>query len=418
MTKRRKLLIGIPIVVILLLLIIANLKKSSGGAVKVQTEKVKRGTITHVVSGSGQVKPKVEVKISANVSGKIIRLGAREGDRVRKGQVLVELDRTNYEAAVVQAKAALSSAKANARQAKANMEKAEADYKRMMGLYEQKLISQEQMEAARTQYEVAKAQYEAALDQVTQAEAGLKRAHDDLSKTTILSPIDGTVVKINKEVGEIALGSMFQADVIMIVADLARMEVVTEIDETDVVDVAIGDTARIEVDAIPDTTLTGVVSEIAHVATTRGLGTQEEVTNFEVRVAILDKVDKLRPGMSATVDIETETRRNVLKIPIQAVTVREVKGSQGASEEKGEEETGNYIPEKKEENLKEVVFVVEKGIARMRPVKTGITSDTHIEIIEGLKEGEEIVIGSYRALSKELKDGKRVEVIKRRKKRG
>lgn len=412
MTKKKKLFIGISIVVILLLLIVANLKKSSGGAVKVQTEEVKRGTITHLVSGSGQVKPKVEVKISANVAGKIIRLGAREGDRVQKGQVLMELDRTNYEAAVAQAKAVLSSAKANARQAKANMEKAQADYKRMRGLYEQKLVSQEQMEAARTQYEVAKAQYEAALDQVTQAEAGLKRAQDDLSKTTILSPIEGTVVKINKEVGEIALGSMLQADVIMIVADLSRMEVVTEIDETDVVDVAIGDTARIEVDAIPDTTFTGVVSEIAHVATTRGLGTQEEVTNFEVRVAILDKVDKLRPGMSATVDIETETRRNVLKVPIQAVTMQEVEKSQRGSGEKSEEETENYLPKKREEKLKEVVFVVKNGVARMRPVKTGITSDTHIEIIEGLKEGEEVVVGSYRAITKELKDGKKVEVVK------
>jgi len=390
-----------------------------------------------VVSGTGKIRPEVEVKISANVSARITKLHAEEGDRVKKGQVLVELDRTRYEAALAQAEAGYRSAQANVRLAKANMDKAQAELQRMQELYEKNLASPRDLETARTNYAVAKAQYEAAQDQAEQGKALVEQARDDLSKTTIVSPMDGVVTKVNKEEGEIALGSMFQEDVIMVVGDLSKMEVVAEVDENDVVLVSLGDKAKIEVDAIPDTSFNGHVSEIAHSAITRGLGTQEEVTNFEVKVAIDDKVSKLRPGMSATVDIQTDTSHAVLNIPIQAVTARnleEEKARQANNEKKkkGQAEVANdnltdegsekkdartrLGTGKKKDELTEVVFVVENGVAKMVPVKTGISDETHIAIVSGLKEGQEIVIGSYKVLSKELHDGSRVKVNNRGKK--
>ncbi|HEX9974707.1 MAG TPA: efflux RND transporter periplasmic adaptor subunit, partial [bacterium] len=233
----------------------------------------------------------------------------------------------------------------------------------------------------------------------------------------------GTVTLVNKEVGEIALGSMFQSDVIMVVSDLSQMEVVSEVDENDVVLVSIGDSVNIEVDAIPDTTLLGIVSEIAHTATTRGRGTQEEVTNFEVKIAILDKETKLRPGMSSTVDIKTETRRAVLSVPIQAVTVRterelnatEDKDDPKKSGEKAKEadtdQANSNIANKDE--LLEIVFTVKDGIATSVPVKTGISSETDIEIISDLDAKQQVVTGSYRALSKTLKNGSRVKITQK-----
>ncbi|RKY83846.1 efflux RND transporter periplasmic adaptor subunit, partial [candidate division KSB1 bacterium] len=308
MSKKGKIIIVLGIILILIILVVVNIKRSTGGTIKVQVGKVKRGDITQVVSGSGRVQPEVQVKISANVSGKIVKLHVKEGEQVKKGQILVELDRTRYEAAVDQAKSNLKSAKAS-------LKKARSEYRRFQELYEKNLCSLADLESAEASLLLAESNVE-------QAEASLKQAADDLSKTTLISPIDGTVTKLNKEEGEIALGSMFQEDVIMIVADLSKMEVVTEIDENDVVLVSLGDKAKIEVDAIPDTIFEGRVSEIAHTATTRGMGTAEEVTNFEVKVAIEGGAQQLRPGMSATVDIETETHRNVLHIPIQCVTMR------------------------------------------------------------------------------------------------
>ncbi|OQX59884.1 efflux RND transporter periplasmic adaptor subunit [candidate division KSB1 bacterium] len=416
MSKKGKIIIVLGIILILIILVVVNIKRSTGGTIKVQVGKVKRGDITQVVSGSGRVQPEVQVKISANVSGKIVKLHVKEGEQVKKGQILVELDRTRYEAAVDQAKSNLKSAKAS-------LKKARSEYRRFQELYEKNLCSLADLESAEASLLLAESNVE-------QAEASLKQAADDLSKTTLISPIDGTVTKLNKEEGEIALGSMFQEDVIMIVADLSKMEVVTEIDENDVVLVSLGDKAKIEVDAIPDTIFEGRVSEIAHTATTRGMGTAEEVTNFEVKVAIEGGAQQLRPGMSATVDIETETHRNVLHIPIQCVTMRMPKAetekpsvkkyqktNKGkASNQEGknagnqpDEETDKPKPERK---LIQVVFVAENGFARMVPVETGISNDTDIEIISGLKEGQQVITGSYKALSKLLKDGSKIKVSK------
>ncbi|NOZ62732.1 MAG: efflux RND transporter periplasmic adaptor subunit [Calditrichaeota bacterium] len=399
--NKKKIFIIIGVIIILGVFIIANLKKSEGGGIEVTVEKVQRGDITQVVSGPGKIQPEVEVKISANVSAEITGLYVTEGDYVHKGQLLVELDRTKYVAATDRARSTKKSAEAN-------LTKAKNDYGRVRELYDKKLTSLADLENAQANLELAESQLE-------QAVAGLHQAEDDLSKTKLFSPLEGTVTKINKEVGEIALGSMFQADVIMVVADLSRMETVAEIDENDIILVNEGDTTDISVDAIPDTTFLGKVREIAHTATTRGFGTQEEVTNFEVKISILNPLPTMRPGMSATVDIRTESKRNILQTPIQAVTVREkskVFPDSTKVEQKGKKEKSE---KNSEDELVECVFIVEDGIAKIAPVKTGISSDTYIEIKSGVAEGQMVVTGSYRALSKTLENGSRVKINKKSK---
>jgi len=408
--SKKKLIIVVVVVAIIGVFVVINLKKSKGGGIPVQVEKAKRGDITQVVSASGKIQPEVEVKISANISAEIIGLYVKEGDQVRKGQLLVELDSTKYRVAVERARS-------NKKSREASLLKARSENKRASDLYRQNLTSLAELENAEANLKLAESQLE-------QAEADLKQAVDDLTKTKLYSPLNGTVTLVNKEVGEIALGSMFQADVILVVSDLSRMEVISEVDENDVVLVSNGDSTDIEVDAIPDTTFLGIVSEIAHTATTRGRGTQEEVTNFEVKIAILDKEEKLRPGMSATVDIQTESHRDVLHVPIQAVTVRTQSEIDKAQDEKGtnnnkegkqkvSSETEEKATTDSKDDLIEVVFVVEEGVATIVPVKTGIGSDTDIEIISGLQEGQQVVTGSYRALSKTLKNGISVKITEK-----
>jgi len=291
--------------------------------------------------------------------------------------------------------------------AQANLKKAKADYLRIKDLFEKNLTSQADLDAADANLLLAEANVE-------QAEATLSQAKDDLDKTILRSPIDGVVTKLNKEEGEIALGSQFQSEVIMTIANLSKMEVVTEIDENDVVLINLGDKANIEVDALPDTTFIGTVREIAHSATTRGLGTQEEVTNFEVKVAIKSEAMQFRPGMSATVDIETETHKDVLYVPIQSVTVRDLskKDVKGKSKRDTDEDIKETKSGDQKSKMSEVVFIVEGNKAKMVPVKTGISNDTHIEIKEGLDDSVKVVTGSFKALSTLLKDGSAVKVKK------
>jgi HlyD family secretion protein len=405
MTKK-KLFIIIGVVIIIAVFVIMNMKKGRGGEISVQVEKVKRGNITQVVSASGKIQPETNVKISANVSAEIIGLYVVEGDEVEKGQLLIELDNTQYVAAVHRAKS-------NKKAAEASLKKAQNDFQRAKDLFNQKLSSTADLENAEASLKLAESQVE-------QAIASLDQAEDDLVKTKLFSRLNGTVTKVNKEIGEIALGSMFQADVILEVADLSRMEVLAEIDENDIPLVEIGDTTDIEIDAIPDTTFIGIVSEMALAGNTRGRGTQEEITNFEVKIAIVDEVEKLRPGMSSTVDIRTENRRNILQIPIQSVTVRASKDIPSDEEEKETKEDSVQVEDPEsdkkssdKDEMIEVVFVVEEGIAKVIPVETGISSDTDIEVISGLEEEQQVVTGSYRVLTKTLKDGSTVKIAKK-----
>ncbi len=402
MSKKLKIVLLIVLVIVIAGFIFYSLRKESGDSIEVSVADVERGSITRVVSGSGQIQPETSIDISARISAEITVIHVEEGESVAKGQLLVELDRERYVAIVEQAESSLLSAQAEFKRAK-------ADYQRVKDLFDKELTSQADLDAA-------EANLLSAESAVKRAQANLKQAKDDLAKTSIKAPITGTVVKLYKEEGEIAVGSQFQADPILNVADLTKMEVLAEIDENDVVFVSNGDYTKIEVDAIPDTTFEGIVTEIAHMATTRGRGTQEQVTNFEVKIGVTSDVSRLRPGMSATVDIHTETRDSILYVPIQCVTARQISAEKDSTKIQDEQEgdTNETAHQDKESNRtrKEVVFLVEKesNTVKRVPVQTGISDDTHIEIKSGLDEGQQVVSGSYKALSQQLKDGSAITI--------
>ena len=302
----------------------------------------------------------------------------------------------------------------------AGLMKSENEYERTKKLYADNLASEAELDMAKSTFQQSAAN-------VKQAEASKEQAEDNLAKTTIYAPMDGTVSQLNKKVGEMAMGSQFTLDVIMIVADLTKMLAETEIDENDVVSVSLGDTSNIEIDAFPDTTFLGIVKEIANTGSSRGLGTQEEVTNFLVKVSMLTKPEGLRPSMSATVDVLTETHKNTLMVPIQCITMRKPvkpEADKKTESEKAIEDSTKAEPEKekveekKEEEAVRVVFVVKDEMAHQAAVETGLSSDTHWEILKGLEEDDEVVSGSYRILSKQLRHKNLVTVDNSMKKFG
>jgi HlyD family secretion protein len=394
----KKIVIITVIVVIIAALVVANFLKKEKG-VEVDVAKVERGTVTQMVNGSGQIRPEVEVKVSANVAGKIINLHAEEGDSVKKGQLLVELDQEQYIAALERAESNLLSMRANEKKLKSELLRAE-------NLRDKGLMSE-------AEFEAAVAAYEASESNTKQAQAAVKEARDKLSKTLLHSDMDGIVTKLNKESGEIALGAQFQEDVIMIVADLSRMEAAIEVDENDVINVTLGDTADVEIDAFVDTTFKGVVTKIANSATIKGLGTQEQVTNFEVTVALVNFNEKFRPGMSTTVDIITESKNDVLKVPIQSVTVREkekLKKRPDVEDKSSEENDETESDQDKKKDMIEVVFCVEENKAIAKTIKLGISDDTHYEVLSGLVEDETVITGPFRVLSRTLQNEDIVEI--------
>ena len=296
--------------------------------------------------------------------------------------------------------------------ARASQQRSESEYKRSNELFTKGLISKSEVEGASTTYEVAKAQYE-------QAEAALKQSDENLNKTSIYAPMDGIISSLKVELGERVLGtSQFQGTEVMTVADLSRMEARVDVGENDVILISVGDTARVEVDAFPDRKLTGVVYQIGNTAKTKGLGTQEEVTNFEVRIRIIDKDVILRPGMSMTATVETETKNNVIAVPIQSVTTR---SQNKEKEKKGPDESTEMAAndsriKQTHEKVQEVVFVVENNVAKTVVVKRGISNDAYTEIVSGLDENKQIVSGSYKAINRELEDGSKVKVEETKKK--
>ncbi|MCU0645303.1 MAG: efflux RND transporter periplasmic adaptor subunit [bacterium] len=410
MKSKKKIIIGSVIVLIVLIMIIVISKKKKGDEGNVvQTAKVGRQKIIETVTATGRIQPKTQVKISADVAAKITNLPRKEGEWVEKGDLLVRLDQERFQASVESAQANLRSSESNALLAKENMLKAEKDYIRTRELFEKSLESQAILDQAYAAFQVEKARHKSALEQVEQARAVLKQTNDDLSKTTIYAPMAGTISELNKEVGEIALGSQFQEDVIMVVSNLSNMEALVNVDENDIVSVALGDSAKIEVDALPNKIFHGEVSEIASSARITGAGTTDQKTEFEVKIAIIDPGEDLRPGMTASSDIITETRENAIGIPIQCVTVRTLEQLKAKHTKNGVDPVTadslsqpNYVPDK--DGFVSVVFVVEKSQAKAKQVKTGIQSETHIEILEGLADGDEIVTGSFRAISQTLQN--------------
>ena len=372
-------------------------------AQEVETTVAKLAPIVQKVNGTGKIQPNTEINISADVSAKITRLDVKEGDHVEKGQLLVELDRQKYLASVQSQEANVRSAQAQAKLARDNRDQAERVYKRAKELVGRRLVSQSELDSAQTAFQVESSRYQAAMDQVQQAIGFLKQAQDDLSKTTIYAPISGTVSDLNKERGEIAIGSQFQEDVIMVIAQLGAMEALVNVDENDINAIQIGQPAEISVDAVLGEKITGIVSEIASSATVPAAGSAVQKTEFEVKIAITSDTAKLRPGMTASADIVTATRDKALVVPIQSVTVRtpeQLKDKDGKA--------GRFTAGK--DGFVEVVFVVNDGKAGARQVITGIQSDDAIEIKSGLADGDVVVSGSYRAISRDLNVGDMVTV--------
>ena len=373
----------------------------------VETAPVARREIVQKVSATGMIQPKTQVKVSADVSAKITRLAVVEGQWVEKGAFLVELDRERYLAAVESAEASVRSAQANASLVQQNLMRTQKEFARTKELSASGLKSDAEFEADQAAYQVEVARAEAAASQVEQAQAQLKQARDDLAKTTIYAPMAGTVSALNKEQGEIVLGSQFQEDVILVIADLSEMEAQVNVDENDIVAVAIGQTAEIEVDALTDQVLTGVVQEIANSANNLAGGGNTQKTEFAIKIGIVDPPASLRPGMTASADVATHSNDSALSVPIQSVAVRTLDQLTRPGESRADAEA-RYTPDR--DGFVEIVFCVDDGLAVARQVTTGIQSDEYIEILTGVDEGETIVTGSYRALSKELENGAAVTV--------
>jgi HlyD family secretion protein len=387
---------------------VAGLKERPPPPVEVQVGSAKRAPITRTVTGAGKVQPATTVKISSSLSGDLVELNVKEGDQVTRGQVLGRLDRRRFEANVRQAQAAQNAAKSDVATAMVEVDRTSREYERVQGLAVKGLSSQAEVESAQSALAGANARVTALKDRVNQQQAVLDEAQNNLQKTTLVSPIDGTVIECNREVGERVRGSDFNEDVVMSLAALASMEVKFEVGEHEVVHLAIGQKAEVKVDALDAQRFDGTVTEIAQKALIRAQGTEQETTSFPITVALTSRPPGVMPGMSAEVRITAEQRESAIIVPVQAVTVRP-ESSLAASAVQVE---GKPMQPKGRagEKFAKVVFVVgpDQKVS-LRRVRTGIASDTDIEVLEGLAEGEKVVEGPYRTLAKDLKDGDTIE---------
>ena len=399
--------LGLLLVVLILVVIFQGNKEE---IISVQTEKVEKRTITQTVSATGKINPEFKVVITPEVTGEIVQLPVKEGQTVKKGELLIKIKADAYLAQKQRSEANLWAAKSSLAQRKAELDKISSDFDRMKELHAKKLSSDADLEAAKSTYLSAAAGYEASKANVQQSEASLRETIESLNKTTIYSPMAGVITQLNVELGERVLGSGFsQGTNIMTVSDLSSMEATVDVDENDVVLISVGDTAYVKVDAFGDKDIRGVVTQIGNSAKTSGQGSQELVVNFEVRIRVTNMDTNLRPGMSCNADIRTETVNEVISVPLQSVTAR---GDFNMPKPSEDEESMAKVVEKKSNDNKpeEIVFIVVNGKAKSVKVNTGLSDDNYIEVKEGLKGSEEVVNGSYRAISRELKDGSLVKV--------
>lgn len=430
--KRNRILVFSGIGLALVALAVVAIFKKKEPIITVQTEKVTRRDLTERVTASGKIQPVTQVNISPLVSGEIIELPHKEGEFVKKGDLLIKIKPDVYLAALNQAKANYEAAVAGEATAQANLEKAEADYKRNNELFKRNLISESDYIGFKSARDVAKAQHDSAIDQEDVAKAGVASSQDSLDFCTIDAPISGTITRLNSQVGERVLGTVQNIGTeIMTVSDLGEMEALVDIGETDVVLIKRGQTARLDVDAFKDQKFTGVVTDVASSAnnnSTTGQSTGssssssgQEATKFQIHIRIKDK-ENFRPGMSVTADIETRYRTNVLSVPIASVTTRVPKPKAdlddpppaGAAKTNAPAASTNATAKsegKSKDAFKavDVVFAADGDTAKMVPVKIGIGDDSYWEITDGLKEGDEIVSGSFHAIEKDLDDGKRIK---------
>ncbi len=435
------LIIGGIVAVVILVIVGKKMKGGGEEVVTVTAEKAITKTITQIVTATGKVQPEVEVRISSEVAGELIDIPVKEGQTVKKGDVLARIKADFYQAQMDQSEASLAAARAASALSKAQLAKAENDFARSDQLNTKKLISDSEYISAQTSLDVARADYQSSLAQIRRTEGVLNQAKDQIQKTTVFSPMDGTISSLTSKVGERVLGTgQFAGTEIMRVADLTSMEVRVKVNENDIVNVKLNDRTVISIDAFPSRKFEGRVYEISNSALSsasaassnaaaQAASASDEVTNFLVKVRITDVGEsQLRPGMSATVDVETKTVENVVAVPIQSVTVRadDGKSTDDLRQEKAkqaQERSGNELEVSKEkddarrqrEKLKRCVFVIKDGKVSLRSVESGIADNNLIEIKSGIKVGEDIVSGSYAAISRRLKDGMKVIIEKPKK---
>lgn len=431
MTKKKKRLLWISVIIILILVVVAWAKNKSGDEYKVTTAQVTLRTINETVIANGKIQPETEVIISSEVSGKILELPFKEGARVKKGELLVKINPDLAQAALDRAQAALNNAKANKAAAEARLLQAEAQFKnnqtihsRNQTLFEKGAISQAEFDNIEAAFETAEAEVLAARQNVKAATftiqsamAGVKESSDSYERTTIYAPMDGTISRLNVEVGEQVVGAMQMTGTeIMRVANLEVMEVLADINESDIVRINFNDTASVEVDAYLNRKFTGKVTEIANSAKNTGLSA-DQVTNFEVKIRILPdsyadlkgrEMAPFRPGMNATVEINTKTKSNVLAVPIESITTRT-----DTSSSKSRSSVERILGETKSEDQEPItcVFVLSGSEVKVKAVETGVQDDRYIEIVSGLDKDEEIVSGPFNLVSQQLMPGDVVKVV-------
>jgi len=415
--KKKWIWIGIGVVLVVAV-VVANMARSSGGKVEsVQLAKVRVEDVTSRVKAPGKIEPKTQVKISADVPGKVIHLAVEEGDQVRRGQLLLQLDDTQYRATWNQTRATLASARARLADARASLKVAEDNYVRQRSLFEQKLLSHAEWDRATAAVESARSASATAQEEIARAEAAMAGSVDNLNKCRFVAPFDGVVSALDVEQGEIVItGTMNNPGTqIMVVSDLSRMLVRADVDEADIVDILLGQKAKITVDALPDTSFTATVIEIGNTAKRNLTGGSEGQTNFEVQVVFDQTVPEVRPGMTADVEIDTGTHPKTRAVPIQAVVIRTDRELERAARKPGERKARRSDANAAEDDTvgrreKEItgIFVVKNDVATFVPVKAGIASETMIEISGDVKEGDVVVSGPYKAL-RELKPGAKVK---------
>lgn len=413
MSRRMKLgLMGGIIVLVGGLIFGLSAAKRSSRAVEVRMEQVSGRDLVAAVTASGKIKAKTSVDISPDIQGRIIKIAVKEGDPVKKGQFLLQIDPAQYQAAAARQKALLAASQGELIRAKSNREQAKRALDRALELQKSgtNLIAPETVEQAQTSYDISVANYNSSKAQVDQARAGLDEAESSLKKTRILAPISGRVVRLSVEEGEVAVPGTFSKDVglLMTVADLSVILAKVAVDETDVVRLQRGDSVQVTIDAFPDTTFIGRVTKVSNSATLQTAATaspqNEQAVDFDVEVTLTNPPPDIRPDLSCTARIITDTRNNVLSVPIIALTVRD---NEPVPNEMMPQDTVKKVKKKETEG----VFVVKDGVAAFRPVKVGIAGDEYFEVLTGIRSGETIVSGSYQAI-RDLKEGAKVKPAK------
>ena len=413
MSRGMKIGLGLGVVVLVAGGVVAyriHAKKNAGTEVRI--EQVGRRDLVSAVTASGKIEAKTSVDISADITGRIIRIAVREGDVVRKGQFLIQIDPAQYQAAVDRAQGVVSSTQATVLQTRASRDQAERAWKRAQQLTQlgPNLITQESAEQAQTAYEVAQANYVSMQAQLDQSRASLQEARDNLTKTRLISPISGRVVRLAVEEGEVAVPGTFSREtgLLMTIADLSVILAKVQVDETDVVRLGANDSVEVTIDAYPDTTFLGRVTEVSHSAklteTQTASGSNDRAVDFDVEVTLAQPPQDIRPDLSCTARIVTDTRKHALSIPIIALTVRD---HERLPNENDSAPTADTLRMRNRAKEAEGVFVVRGGLATFRPVKVGIAGDEYFEVVDGLREGESIAAGTYQAI-RELKDDTRV----------